>query len=766
MVSVGFVEGWEAVVEPVEEGPLEQALAQEVDDDAHDVDCHAGSDSVQPQPVASEVALDVEHVAPKPGGKVAVGVDEQHAEGGRSGDVDETVVAHGQVLEEQKEGHGGDDGHETVGVGQEIVDVHAAGKLGAEGDGQYRRHRQGDCQGGTRGGAADASEGGHGITADVSADEVDGDEPADVAAEVPVEEGADNGVDEQQGHHEPSVCPLVEGCDEFVDKRHEQEQGDERGGEGGAHEHGNVKDRVEAVLCRERLTSHQNEDQRDGEFVKLDLEVEFEEFAPSEMPVAHEKARDQQETVDADLATPSPKLEKDLVAADAAEVVKPLDSAGHDIVVGNDHEHQDNPEQLDVAVALLGGSGHRWAGRELAVDDDVEDAVEVSVGEFVMDGYADDGLGHACCVGQVLAGGAGQAAIGGEGADERIEVAAGKDVLFAQLGIQLIAGAAITLGIDKDGEVAVVVAHAGHVVPETDALDGAQRLAVADSDLAALGDGGIDLTQVEQAIGRTHLVHLAVDTGSDNLGFALEAEVLEVVDAFLHLGVTHDERPTLDGVIDLSGMETQRGHVALVEDALAIDLDAKGMGAIVDDAQAVLVGNLLNLTGAARLAIDMHGHDGRGARRDGSLDSVRVDASRCRVDVHKHGLDAVPPQRVGRRHKAVGRSDDLTGDIHSLQSRDEGDGAVSKDADVGDLQVVTQSGLESLMKLAIVSDPLVVPDLFQHLVELSKVGEQGRRDCNHIFFHNRCQFLGFQTGEIIKNCRLKHRHKTGGHRAL
>ena len=57
----------------------------------------------------------------------------------------------------------------------------------------------------------------------------------------------------------------------------------------------------------------------------------------------------------------------------------------------------------------------------------------VGGGEFVVDGEADDGVGHAGGVGEVLAGGAGQAAIGGEGADEGIEVATGKDAVSRSL---------------------------------------------------------------------------------------------------------------------------------------------------------------------------------------------------------------------------------------------------------------------------------------------------------------------------------------------
>ena len=367
------------------------------------------------------------------------------------------------------------------------------------------------------------------------------------------------------------------------------------------------------------------------------------------------------------------------------------------------------------------------------VDDDIEDAGEVGIGELVVHGQADDGVSHAGGVGQVLAGGAGQALVGGEGADQRIEVAAGQDTLLAHLEVELISRHAIPLGIDKDGKIAVVVAHTGHVVPEVDALDGPERLAVADGDLMAGLDAIIHMLQVQQAEGGPHLVHLAVDAGCYDLGLTVKAEVLEVVDALLHFLVVHDKRAALDGVIDLGGMETQGGHVALVEDALAIDLNAKGMGGVIDDAQAILVGNGLNLGGAAGLAIDVHGHDGRGARGDGGLDAVGIDASCRRVNIDEHRLDAVPPDRMGGGDKAVGRGDDLAADVERLQRGDERQRAVGEKADVGHLEVVTQRLFQPLVERAVIGNPLAVPNLAEHLVEVVQVGQQGR--CYGNFIH-------------------------------
>ena len=83
-----------------------------------------------------------------------------------------------------------------------------------------------------------------------------------------------------------------------------------------------------------------------------------------------------------------------------------------------------------------------------------------------------------------------------------------------------------------------------------------------------------------------------------------------------------------------------------------VHLHPEGVRGVVDDLEAVLVGYLLYPPGVARLAVAVHRHDGRGPGGDGRLYAVGVDAAVRRVDVHEHGLDAVPPEGVGGGHEA------------------------------------------------------------------------------------------------------------------
>ena len=349
---------------------------------------------------------------------------------------------------------------------------------------------------------------------------------------------------------------------------------------------------------------------------------------------------------------------------------------------------------------------------------------------------ANHAVGYPCGHRQVLRPGRLQAAVGGEVRDERVEVAAAQDTVLLHLEVKLVARHTVGRCVDEHGEVGVVVAHAGHVLHHTQAGDSAKGLAVAHGHAAAGGDGGIHLAQVQQAVGRAHLVHLAVDAGGYHRGLARKAEVLQVVDALLRPLVVAHQRTTLHRVVHLRGVEAERGHVARLQNGLAVHLHAEGMGGVVDHLQAVLVGHGLDACRVARLAVHVHGHDGRRARRDGCLYLVRVEVARLGVDVHEHGLDAVPPQSVRRGHEAVGRGDDLARDAQGLQGAHQRERAVGEQADVGNFQVLAQGALQLPVVVTVVGEPLAVPDVPEHGHELLQRGEKGGSDRNEFFFHD------------------------------
>ena len=116
----------------------------------------------------------------------------------------------------------------------------------------------------------------------------------------------------------------------------------------------------------------------------------------------------------------------------------------------------------------------------------------------------------------------------------------------------------------------------------------------------------------------------------------------ELIDALLGFSIRADDRTALKGVKHLGGMKAEHRQVAMAQDAAARVLHAKGVGSVVNDFEVVVVGNFLNGLHITRIAIAMHGHDGRGLRGDGSLDFCRVKVKRARVYVDEYGLNPIP----------------------------------------------------------------------------------------------------------------------------
>lgn len=281
-----------------------------------------------------------------------------------------------------------------------------------------------------------------------------------------------------------------------------------------------------------------------------------------------------------------------------------------------------------------------------------------------------------------------QAPVRRELADERIEVPAAVDVPGFQPLVELVPGHAVLFRIYEDGEVGIVVPHAGHVLEIGEAGDIPQALTVSGGHSASCLDRGVDVPEVDQSHCRAHLVHLAVDARGHDRGLSGEPEVLQVVDPLLGLLVMHYERSALYGVVHLRGVETEGGHVALVEDAAAVHLHPEGMGGVIDHFQSILVGNLLYSLGIARLAVAVHRHDGRGPGGDGRFDAVGIDAAVRRVDVHEHGLDAVPPDRVSSGYEAERGGYHLARYAQGLEGCYQRQRAVGEEADVGHFKVL------------------------------------------------------------------------------
>ncbi|MNE66652.1 hypothetical protein D3C80_1622120 [compost metagenome] len=158
-------------------------------------------------------------------------------------------------------------------------------------------------------------------------------------------------------------------------------------------------------------------------------------------------------------------------------------------------------------------------------------------------------LSRQCC--------AGQTAIHGKFADQRIEVTPHQDALFTISVVQGITTAAKLLLVYQYRAVGVVPLQACRRLQQADALHAFQTLAITFENRAALAQRTVDMTQLQQAKCGLHLIHLAIDARRHDGGFIRETEVFQVVDALLDLGIRANDGAPFEGIEDLGGMEAQ-----------------------------------------------------------------------------------------------------------------------------------------------------------------------------------------------------------------
>ncbi len=198
------------------------------------------------------------------------------------------------------------------------------------------------------------------------------------------------------------------------------------------------------------------------------------------------------------------------------------------------------------------------------------------------------------------------------------------------------------------------------------------------------GQDVFQLVQDAQPHGRGHLVELGVDTHAlDALGID-DAEVDHAPDALGELVVFGDDRPAFDGVEQLGGVEADGGDVAPLQHGAAFVEGAKGMGTVIDDLQAVAIGDLLQPTDIAGVAEHVGGDDGRGIGLDGCFDVGRIQVPGLRVDVGEDRPDPLPVQGAGGGDEAEGCGDGAAGQAQSAVGDLQGQGTVVDQDDVSD----------------------------------------------------------------------------------
>jgi hypothetical protein len=138
-----------------------------------------------------------------------------------------------------------------------------------------------------------------------------------------------------------------------------------------------------------------------------------------------------------------------------------------------------------------------------------------------------------------------------------------------------------------------------------------------------------------------------------------------------HAGVAHRRQV-------LAGEERERRRVAERPDRAAVATGAVRLRRVLDQREAVPVGDLAERRQVGGLAAQVDGDDGPGALGDRRVDRGRVDVERCGIDVGEHRPGARAGNRLGGGIERVGRADHLVAgaDHQPLEGQDQRVGAV------------------------------------------------------------------------------------------
>src|SRR6185437_2119959 len=157
--------------------------------------------------------------------------------------------------------------------------------------------------------------------------------------------------------------------------------------------------------------------------------------------------------------------------------------------------------------------------------------------------------------------------------------------------------------------------------------------------------------EMQKTESRAELAHLAVDAGRHDRDFVGETEVFEIIDALPGFLIGTDDGTAFESGEHFRGMKAQYRQIAVGQYAAAMASYAERVCGVVNHLEAVGVRDGADAIHVAGMTVAMHRHDGGRLRSYGRFDLVGVQIERFRVDVDEYRFDAVPQQRMGRRHE-------------------------------------------------------------------------------------------------------------------
>ena len=119
-------------------------------------------------------------------------------------------------------------------------------------------------------------------------------------------------------------------------------------------------------------------------------------------------------------------------------------------------------------------------------------------------------------------------------------------------------------------------------------------------------------------------------------------------------------------MIKFRRVKTEHRYIAEVANAFVVNLDAERMSRIINHAQAVTVGNLLNLSNVAGRPEHVHRQNRGRVRRYHRLNLRGVNVHRRGVNIAENRRDIIPTQNVRRCGKSKRRRDNFAAQSQTL----------------------------------------------------------------------------------------------------
>ena len=246
--------------------------------------------------------------------------------------------------------------------------------------------------------------------------------------------------------------------------------------------------------------------------------------------------------------------------------------------------------------------------------------------------------------------------------------------------------------------------------------------------MAAQRDFIVHMAQVAQAHRGLKLVHLGVSAHGYHVVGPGDAEVAHKRQPVIQLRALRGDRPALDGVIDLRGVEAEHGCQAQPRRGHASPADAEGVRRVVDHLEAVPVRDGLDGVRVAQAAIDVHGQNGAGPLGNQALQQLWVQRVIALTNITEHGRKPLAHEGVRGGGKGEGRGDNLAPQVQGLQKRLQRQVAVGEQREMPHIQIGFQAALQLKQLFAVVGQPVGIPQGADLPAKFLEIGHGGAGD--------------------------------------